>query len=112
MKKCLAFILVVVMMLSLCACSTPEKAIVGKWKSNNTVLGVVTETTYTFNEDGTGTKSNVLDVEFTYSFTEDKLVITTVTLGIESSAEYTFEFSGDKLVLTSEKETINLEKVK
>ena len=112
MRKFIACLLLVVMVFALCSCAAPEKSIVGTWKNQTTVLGVVTETTYTFNEDGTGTKSNVLDINFTYSFEEEKLLITTSTLGIENTEKYSFDFNGDKLVLTGEKETIELEKVK
>lgn len=112
MRKILTGLLVFVIVISLCACVAPEKVIVGTWKSQTTVLGIVTETKYTFNEDGTGTKSNVIDVSFTYSFEDDKLVITTSTLGIENTDKYAFEFKGDSLTLTNDKETVNLEKVK
>lgn len=111
MRKILASALVISMILVLCACATPEKSIVGTWKSQSSVLGIVTETTYTFNEDGTGSLTNVFSVDFTYSFSEDKLLITTSTLGIENTEEYTFKFSGDTLVLTGAKETLHLEKV-
>lgn len=100
------------MVLGLCACTAPETSIVGTWKNQSTILGVVTETVYTFNEDGTGTKSNVLDIGFTYSFSEEKLLITTSTLGIENTEEYDYKFNGSKLVLTGDKDTINLERVK
>ena len=112
MKKTLFALLVVVLVCTLASCVVAEKAIVGVWKNQTTVLGVVTEKTYTFNEDGTGTKSNVLDINFTYSFEEEKLLITTTTLGIENTEKYSFDFNGDKLVLTGEKVTIDLEKVK
>ena len=112
MQKFIAVLLLVVMVFTLCACAGPEKAIVGTWKSQNTILSIVTETTYTFNEDGTGTKSNVLDIKFTYSFEGEELLITTSALGIENTEKYAYEFNGDKLVLTGDKETINLEKVK
>ncbi len=112
MRKVLAGLLLAVMVLGLCACAAPEKAIVGTWKNQSTVLGVVTETTFTFNEDGTGTKSSVLDVDFTYSIEEETLLITTSALGIEYTEKYSFDFKINKLVLTGEKDTIELEKVK
>ena len=111
MKKVFAFLLAVLMVAGLCACS-PEKSIVGSWKHQTTVLGVVTETVYTFNEDGTGKISSVVDVSFTYEFSDDKLLITTSTLGIKNTEEYSYEFSGSKLALTGDKDTISLEKVK
>ncbi len=111
MKRFFATSLVIVMAFLLVACSAPEKSIVGTWKSQSTVLGVVTETEYVFNEDGTGTKSSVLDIDFTYTIGEEKLTITTVTLGIESKDEYSFEFKDNKLALTNDSETISLSKV-
>lgn len=112
MKKVVAFMLVIVLALSLLACAKPSEAILGTWKHQSTILGVVTETTYVFNEDGTGSKTNVLEIKFTYAITEEKLIITTSALGIENTEEYTYEFDGDKLVLTGEKDTLVLEKVK
>lgn len=111
MRKIIVSVLAVMMALVLCSCVSPEKSIVGTWKSQNTVLGIVTETTYIFNEDGSGKLSNVLDIDFTYSFSEDKLLITTSALGIENTTEYSFAFDGNKLVLTSDSDTIELEKV-
>jgi len=92
MRKITAGLLLFVMMISLCACTITEKAIVGTWKSQSSILGVVTETIYTFNEDGTGTKSNVLDVDFTYAFSDEKLLITTSVLGVASTEEFSYEF--------------------
>ena len=112
MKRIIAFLLVVFTALSLFACAGPEKAIVGTWSHQSSVLGVVTEITYTFNEDGTGTKSNVIDIDFTYSFSDDKLLITTSTLGIENTEEFFYELSANKLVLRGKKDTIEFQKVK
>ncbi len=112
MRKNIAILLLVGMLFVLCSCASPEKEIIGTWKNQSTVLGVVVETTYTFNEDGTGTESSVLSVDFKYSFEGDKLLITTSILGLESTEEYSYEFDGDKLVLTGDDETIDLEKVK
>lgn len=112
MRKIISCLMLVLLVFGMCACSSPEESIVGTWTSRNTVLGIVTETVYTFNEDGTGTKSNVLDIDFTYAFSEEKLSITTTTFGIEITEEYSYEFKDSKLVLTGENDTISLEKVK
>lgn len=112
MKKVVATLLLMAMALMFCFCAVPEKSIVGEWTSKVTVLGVVTETTYTFNDDGTGSISNVLDIAFTYAFEDEKLVMTMSILGMESSIEYDYSFKGDTLVLTSEGESVTLEKVK
>ncbi len=112
MKKAVAFMLVIVLALGMISCAKPSELIVGTWKHQSTVLGVVTETTYTFNEDGTGSKTNILEIKFTYAITEEKLIITTSALGIENSEEYSYEFHGDQLVLTGEKDTLTLQKMK
>ena len=116
MKKTVAVALVFVMMLALCSCAAvmPEKAIVGSWRCNTTILGVVTETVYTFYEDGTGVRSNAVNVDFTYSFGEENaLTITASAFGFENTEEYTFEFDGSKtLILTGEDNILTLEKIK
>jgi len=109
MKKTILALLIVAILV-LCACSV-ELAIVGTWKNQTTVLGVVTETIYTFNDDGTGSKKTVLETDFTYEVSGDKLTITTSVLGIESTEEYTVDVSWNELTLRSEEETITLEKV-
>ena len=50
--KRLVSIAIIVVLLALCACS-PAKRIVGEWKTQSTVLGVVVETTYVFDEINT-----------------------------------------------------------
>ncbi|MBR2043038.1 MAG: hypothetical protein IJ946_01725 [Clostridia bacterium] len=111
MKKFLAIFLSVLIVFGVCACSA-EKSIIGTWKYQTTVLGVVTETSYTFNEDGTGKVSTVLDVAFTYKFENDKLCLTITTFGIENTEEYDYEFKGNSLILTDSDGSITLEKVK
>ncbi len=113
MKKTVAAVLVFAMMLALCSCALmPEKAVVGSWRCNTTILGVVTETVYTFYEDGTGIRSNAVNVDFTYSFNEDKLTITASAFGFENTEVYTYEFSGTKtLVLTGDENILTLEKI-
>ena len=39
---------------ALASCGSLEKKLVGTWKGQNSTLGIVTEYSYTFNEDGTG----------------------------------------------------------
>ena len=113
MKKAISVLLAVVVVLTLCSCvALDEKAIIGTWKNQNTVLGVVTETEYVFNEDGTGSITNLVSVPFTHSFEEGKLIITTSTLGIKNTTEYSYDFEKDSLTLTDDSDTIKLEKVK
>lgn len=110
MRKVLSLVLVFVLVAAMCGCS-PEKAIEGTWKSRNTVLGVVTETTYVFRADGTGERSGLLTTAFTYTIDKDTLVLTTSVIGLEHSESFSYRFEGKKLILTDSKETITLEKV-
>ncbi len=112
MKKIAILSMIVILFCSLWSCASPEKAIIGSWVERKTVLGVVTETTYTFNEDSSGKITNVVDVNFSYTISDDKLLITTKVLGIEDTEEYSFAFDGDTLTLTGNGETVSLEKVK
>ena len=105
MKKFLCVALAfIVMAVSLAGCAAlTEKAIIGTWTSQTTVLGVVAETEYTFNEDGTGSLSTGglgIGIAMNYTINEDKLTITTNTLGVQITTEYTFELDGDSLILT------------
>ena len=110
MRKVLCFVLVFVMVAAMCGCGAPEKQIVGTWKSRNSVLGVVTETTYIFRADGTGERTGLLTTAFTYEFSGDKLLLTTSVLLVKNTEEYTFRFEGKKLTLSGSKETITLER--
>ena len=112
MKVKSAIALVLVLACLLCACGVSQRSLVGSWKYQQTVLGVVTETTYVFNEDGTGTIKNIVDVNFTYTLTEDQLEITTTVLGISATESYTVRFEGGQLILSNEKDTMRLEKIK
>ncbi len=102
MKKTFLVILAVAMAVMLVSCTMPWNSIVGTWVNQNTVLGVVTETGYVFNEDGTGSRNVVLDVDFTYTVDGDSLTITYEVLGIEYTEEYTFKISGNTLTLTDD----------
>ena len=111
MKKTVAVVLLVAIVLGLCACTLAEKMILGTWKTQTKVLGLETEVSYTFKEDGTGVRSGVLDMDFTYTMDGDRLTITTSVLGVDMDEEYTFQISGKELVLTRESETITLVRV-
>ena len=111
MKKAVAVVLLVAIVLGLCACTLAEKMILGTWKTQTKVLGLETEVSYTFKEDGTGVRSGVLDMDFTYTMDGDRLTITTSVLGVDLDEEYTFQISGKELVLTRESETITLVRV-
>ena len=111
-KVIICFAAVVIALCLLCSCGSPEKTIIGSWKYQTSVLGVVTETTYTFNEDGTGSMNAIIGIAFEYSFSGDKLFITTNLLGMENTDEYVYKFDGkDKLTLTKGGESMTLERV-
>lgn len=107
MRKVIAAVLVVVMLLSLTAC-TPQKKVLGTWKQTDALIS----TTYTFNDDGTGVRSLGVNVNFTYTIDDEFLKITTTAAGFSYTETYTYVFDGDKLTLTSDLQTIELTKVK
>lgn len=109
MKKISVIAVLLVIACLVCSCAT--KSVVGTWSHKDNVLGVVTETVYVFNEDGTGSMKNVIETKFTYTVEGNALTITTKPLGIEVVDEYTFGFEGGKLCLTKDSKTITLEKV-
>ena len=95
----------------LCACGQMAKvSIVGTWKSQKTILGVITETTYMFREDGTGNRKGVLETDFTYELDGDQLRLTFEVLSIKTVEEYAYDFEGDVLTLVGENDTIHLER--
>lgn len=113
MKKALICILLIITVILTASCTTAER-IIGTWKNQTSVLGVVVETTYVFNEDGTGTVGTLLDIplDMTYTLDGDILTVTTSTLGVETVTQYTVSFDGDSLVLANDNETITLNKAK
>lgn len=113
MRKILAVCLLVALVIGLCACAAPGKKLVGTWKHTESVFGASVETTYVFNDDGTGKTTTLsVGVEFTYTVEKDKVVITSYPLGVKTTQEYTFDFSDGKLLLTdSANSTMVLEKV-
>ena len=119
-KALLALLTVSVLLFSACTALLP-KMIVGEWTKTNTVLGVVTETKYVFNEDGTGTMPAVLgfDIPMTYTIEEDvlEIKITTPELVEEmvegiSTQTYTIQINGDKLILKDGDKTVELTRKK
>ena len=103
MKK-IAVLLLVFSLTVLCfaGCVKPEQKIIGRWKGEASVLGVVTEYAFEFHEDGTGKMTSALDIglETTYSISDTQLNITTALLGIENTKSYTYSFDKDVLTLT------------
>lgn len=103
-------LLLVLLMGTLLACTPAEKKLIGTWSNTSSTLGVVTETVYIFNEDGTGSSSTVLGIgiPFTYTFNQNQLTITRSVLGVESSEVYSVSFSGDKLIMSKNNERMEL----
>lgn len=113
MKKRISILLLIVCMLSLVSCASPQKKIIGTWEGTESALGTTIDVEMTFNEDGTGkTVAFGIPIEFTYSFGEEEtLTITVSALGIEAMIEeYTYEFDSGKLYLNSESITYELTK--
>ena len=113
MKKVLITLLLLVSVTLMFSCVTEEETIVGTWKCQNNVLGVVTENVYVFNEDGTGTMSTVLDINLamTYTVDETSLFITTSVIDIEHTTKYTYTLEDNQLTLKNDDETIVLKRV-
>ncbi len=110
-----ALLLVLVMLAS---CGNSANKLVGSWKGEITALGITTEYTYTFNEDGTGTKASNLvsgvGTSFTYTVGEDgNLTISSSILGIATTETYSFEIKSGVLTLTdtSDSSVITLTKI-
>jgi hypothetical protein len=112
MKKIVAALLVVALMMSVAGCSAKQK-IIGTWEMEASVMGLTVSTSYTFHEDGTGTMSAMLisGLEFTYEVEGNVLTIHSV-LGISSTTEYELSFEGDTMTMTSGGESMTLTKVK
>ena len=111
MKKVLSIALVLtVLVCAFSACGTPiEEKIAGKWTYNETILGIVTERTYVFNADGTGTApgeltGDLVPLEMKWSIYEDQL---TIEKSISKDPiSYKFALKGDTLTLTKADGTV------
>ena len=106
MKKALSVIVILCIVLTaFAACAPkPEKAILGTWKGQVTVLGVSTNVEYTFNENGSGVMTTELGVgiEMNYTITDTAL--------LQKSFTYTYAFDGDTLTLTDANGSMTLTK--
>ncbi len=111
MKKVLSIALILVVIVSaFTACGTPiEEKIAGKWTYNETILGIVTEKTFVFNADGTGTApgditGDLIPLEMKWSIAEDTL---TVAKNVSNEpVSYKFVLKGDTLTLTKADGTV------
>ena len=107
MKKIIAIALTLILTLGcLAACSASDR-IQGTWTYTETgLLGVVTEHSYTFHEDGTGKmpgELGVLDLDMTYTVDGKTLTIHNDVYG---DYVYTIAISGDTLTLTGTDGTV------
>ena len=111
MKKAISLALVLIVVLSaFAACGTPvEEKLAGKWTYTESVLGIVTERTYVFNLDGTGTApgeltGDLIPLEMKWSVSEDTITIEK-TISKEP-VSYQFVLKGDVLTLTKADGTV------
>ena len=114
MRKIVAFGLLLTLLLFLCSCGL-ENAIVGTWTSEETVLGITAKTSYTFEKDGTGSVSTVLDVNvpFTYTVEKNTLTITKSVLGVVADKDvYKISIRGGVLSMDSDTLSLRLTKEK
>ena len=112
MKKALSVIVILCIVLTaFAACAPkPEKAILGTWKGQVTVLGVSTNVEYTFNENGSGVMTTELGVGIAMNYTDTALTVTTDTPLLQKSFTYTYAFDGDTLTLTDANGSMTLTK--
>ena len=121
MKKMRLIAIAAAVLLVLAACSAQSR-IVGTWEGQSSLLGIVTEYEYTFNEDGTGKVPGPLglSVDMKYTVEGDTLVIKNAVVeaaeeivGKDFSTTYTVKFgSGTLTLVDAEGKEINLTKVK
>ena len=111
MKKVISLALVlVVVMCAFASCGTPvEEKLAGKWTYNETILGIVTERTYVFNADGTGTApgelvGDLLPLDMKWAVNDKTLTIEKTYSG--EAVAYTFALKGDVLTLTKTDGTV------
>lgn len=110
MKAKISMLLVAVILvctLAFAACSAQDK-IVGTWTSQQTTLGVVTESSIVFNEDGSGSVTGLLGLtgNMTYVINENIITVTYNILGVETTKNYSFAVKGDTLTLTEDATTV------
>lgn len=97
----LAVVLALALLLGACGKITPAR-LQGTWTGESSILGVVTKTEYTFNEDGTGTISGALGigVAMHYTLEDDTLTVVTDTAILSQTLVYTVGFEKGDLLLT------------
>lgn len=106
MKKVISILLICVLAMSLFVGCSAEKAIIGSWSyQQKTILNVVTERTYTFKADGTGSApalEGTVNVDMTYTLDGDTLTINRGELldSIAGTQVYTVKIVGKTMTLT------------
>lgn len=114
MKKTICIALVLVLALTaLAGCGAVKKnLILGTWSyQQTTILNVVTERTYTFREDGTGSApvlDGITNVEMTYTLAGDQLTINRGELidTLTGAEVYTVKFGVNTMTLTAADGTV------
>ena len=107
MKKVISLSLVLVLVLACFAGCAKKNLIVGSWSyQEKTILNVVTERTYTFNEDGTGSApvlGGITNVDITYTLEDDTLTINRGELidSVAGTEVFTVKFGVNTMTLTS-----------
>ena len=111
MKKIISIALIlVVLVTAFSACGTPvEEKIAGKWTYQETILGIVTEKTFVFNADGTGTApgeitGDLIPLEMKWSIADNVLTVDKTVS--KEPVSYTFVLKGDTLTLTKADGTV------
>ncbi len=114
MKKAISIVMILCFALTLfTACAPkPEKAIIGTWKGQVTLLGVSSNVEYTFNENGSGVMTSAIGVGIAMNYTIDEtaITVTTDTPLLQKTYTYTYAFDGDTLALTDSDGTMTLTK--
>lgn len=93
-KRAVSLVAALILVMSLVACG--EKGLKGTWVDSSTGVDNVFE----FNDDGKGKMSvtGMLELEFTYKYTDDKITVTIMGADVE----YGYRLDGDTLVLITE----------
>ena len=102
MKKALICAVLILSLVSIASCGNSE-LIIGTWKAQTSVIGDTVETTFVFNEDGTGSMGIAPDISvpMTYKLSRGTLAVTTSVFGLKNTIKYSVSFDGDNMTLTN-----------
>ncbi len=104
MKKILGMFMVLAIMFSLASCGVDtinETRIIGKWVGQTKIVsGILTETQISFDENGNGYLSTILDFGITFDYSIEDYMITIIpnTPVFTKTLVFEFEISGDELI--------------